>query len=471
LRERALILVLAVFILLPQLRVQAGGWAGTHYGWPTIGEGDEPHYLILVNSVIRDGDLDLRNNYDSAQAGSDQAGRQYAGQELDRHVTYWEGNQRGVGVDPSHPEGPQRPAHSPGIAFLLAPFLYPFRNTQAVEHLACFCAGLATVVAMLCFVGLARHFTADSRKVALVAVATFLGTPVWFYSRSFFNEPFILMTAVAAYYWALRRDSFLIAGAFIALGMLMKPPLALLCVPLALLCLRKPRWSARAWCLTRLGVLPVAAVGVTLGLNLHLYGSIVHGPYPFYWGNPLRGAIGILLSERHGLFFWSPVAFAAAVGWPSFWKQRKLEAGVVGGAFLVFFLLVSCWKFWNGGWCFGPRLLVPGIPFLCLGLLGVPELKWVRRIGISLAVAGVLAACGLWVREKPDLAIFVLCLGLLALPFARPRWSNVRAGVLGALVFSCVVEVGLLRSYWAVQDRLATPARLWMSLRGQDPPP
>src|SRR5258706_1029740 len=45
--------VLAVYVaLLP--------WTGQV--WPRTG--DEPHYLVAADSLVRDGDFDLRNNYD-----------------------------------------------------------------------------------------------------------------------------------------------------------------------------------------------------------------------------------------------------------------------------------------------------------------------------------------------------------------------------------------------------------------------
>jgi hypothetical protein len=51
--------------------------------WPRIHSGDEPHYLIILNSLIRDGDMDLANNYASVHAGGTDAGLSFAGQALD----------------------------------------------------------------------------------------------------------------------------------------------------------------------------------------------------------------------------------------------------------------------------------------------------------------------------------------------------------------------------------------------------
>ena len=47
-------------------------------GLPGVRSGDEPHYLVLIHSVISDGDFDLANNYRDMHRGGPQAGRVFA---------------------------------------------------------------------------------------------------------------------------------------------------------------------------------------------------------------------------------------------------------------------------------------------------------------------------------------------------------------------------------------------------------
>src|SRR5262249_30427843 len=146
-------IVLIGLLLLPHCF--AGPLAGTkkwHLGLPRIISGDEPHYLVLINSLIEDGDLDLRNNYSSALKGSFQAGETWAGFPLDHHTVWYQRDQRREwrdiynsdqrwqmneksetlpplksGIAPIDENHPEYSLHGPGLAFLLAPFLYPFR--------------------------------------------------------------------------------------------------------------------------------------------------------------------------------------------------------------------------------------------------------------------------------------------------------------------------------------------------------
>ena len=53
---------------------------------PAVWSGDEPHYLITISSILRDGDLSLGNNYDSVRSGSGDAGLTLKGTNLDHHT-------------------------------------------------------------------------------------------------------------------------------------------------------------------------------------------------------------------------------------------------------------------------------------------------------------------------------------------------------------------------------------------------
>jgi hypothetical protein len=82
--------------------------AGTLFlvsGGPTFG-GDEPHYLLISHSLLRDGDFDLANNYED---------RDYAG------FMMFEGK-TAAHVVPGAKPGSRYSFHSPGVAFLMFPF-------------------------------------------------------------------------------------------------------------------------------------------------------------------------------------------------------------------------------------------------------------------------------------------------------------------------------------------------------------
>jgi hypothetical protein len=83
--ERTFLVVLAVALALP-LAFSRGKHDEPVVGLPTITSGDEPHYLVMLHSLLNDGDLDVSNNYDAARRGSIDVGALRAGAPLDHQV-------------------------------------------------------------------------------------------------------------------------------------------------------------------------------------------------------------------------------------------------------------------------------------------------------------------------------------------------------------------------------------------------
>src|SRR5260370_41395861 len=107
---------LTTLIVLPQFYQPS---KAVQWSFPIVAHGDEPHYLVLLNSLIFDGDFDLRNNYLSVHEGSIQAVLAYACSWSDPPHTYWICDHGPVLRGFLHfkvlqvPEGGRRPPHPP----------------------------------------------------------------------------------------------------------------------------------------------------------------------------------------------------------------------------------------------------------------------------------------------------------------------------------------------------------------------
>ena len=55
-------------------------------GHPGAHSGDEPHYLLVINSLLFDGDLALHDDYARAYRGGLEAGATYRGETLSHHT-------------------------------------------------------------------------------------------------------------------------------------------------------------------------------------------------------------------------------------------------------------------------------------------------------------------------------------------------------------------------------------------------
>ena len=114
---------------------------------------------------------------------------------------------------------------------------------------------------------------------------------------------------------------------------------------------------------------------------------------------PSREAlIAILISPSRGLFFIMPVFMLSITGLYAMWKRNTLRSEAIAISVIgIGYILINAGFYgWHGGWTFGPRYLVPMLPFMAIGLVFSPwEYKWFYLLfGISLfqvipAVAGL----------------------------------------------------------------------------------
>ncbi len=360
---------------------------GPRFGMPYVKGGDEPHYLIVINSLLNDGDLDLKNNYDSACQGSFQAGKKFAGLPLERHVASnlngrrivseeiyenldkWKRDEKGhpvpvlkPGVPSDISSLPEYSVHPSGIAYLLAPFLWIAKGTPYLEPLALFLANLSVILSVFLFRGVISRYTKDAVLINLATFLVFIGTPIWAYGRTLFTEPFLIFFALGAYLLALEKNSGLWAGALIGLGMTIKTPFAVLAIPLFVFWLKRMEWSN----ILRFALGPILSAVFYLFLNFKMYGSPFHPPTPFIPYNPIFGSLGIWFSWNHGILTFVPVILPILFSWKKFLMEQGSEAYVWGGGFLSYFLVMACFIGWSGAWSFGPREMVPVIPFLMI---------------------------------------------------------------------------------------------------------
>jgi hypothetical protein len=352
---------------------------------PRVFAGDEPHYLIQINSLLNDGDLDLANNYAAVHMGGIEAGRNFSSVPLDHHVN-WYINGRYVhwsdayetrperwqmrdgapvptlrsGNSPVPPDGPEYSAHPPGLAFLLAPILFVFRGTIWVEPAALICSAIAVVLSIPFFRSLVTPYLANEHDFAVVAAVTYLGTPIWHYSRTLYVEPYLLLCTLAAFALHLRRGMHIAAGTAVAVGLLLKPSFGIIAVPIAASLILARKWKPLArFCLP--GAVALVMLGV---LNHNMYGSWDRLTMKWMSGNPIVGATGLLISPRHGLIPFAPAAVAVLAAWPGAWRLRCRESAILWSSIGLYFALLAPYLYWAGAFCYGPRYLVPILPLL-----------------------------------------------------------------------------------------------------------
>ncbi len=83
----------------------------------------------------------------------------------------------------------------------------------------------------------------------------------------------------------------------------------------------------------------------------------------------IEGIWGLLLSSGKGFFTYSPVLILFFPTISYFYKKFKAESIFINLMVLTAFIFYSKYWSWGGGWCWGPRYLLPLIPLMMLPIL------------------------------------------------------------------------------------------------------
>jgi hypothetical protein len=414
-------LVIAFHILIPHFFSYSGSPDPEHLGLARVNAGDEPHYLIILNSLLRDGDLELANNYEAAYQGLEHAGLRYSRRDLNHHSMWFEGHtvrhwsefydmstrrtpmRLKAGVKDPRPHS-ELPWNVPGLPLLLAPLLYPFRATTYMEPVALLLSAAAAFGSFILFRRIVSRYLEADWKVNALAYFMVLGTPLWHYGRALFPEAFLTMFLLGCL-WAYLERRFLLAGVFLALAIFIKPPIGLAGLPL----LAEMLFHRRIKSLIVFSIPLAVATGGFLTINTVVYGGLFHSPSDIYFRWPFRSLVNQMFSYR-GIIPFAPLCLLAALGWPVLWRQNRRESVLFLSCFAMWYCFVACLENWDGGYSYGPRYMVPIIPFLMMGLIGYlrdaprPRMLaffWVGGLSLIINALGAVPYWNYWQLYPP----------------------------------------------------------------------
>jgi hypothetical protein len=336
--------------------------------------GDEPHYLLMAQSLWREGDLDLRDNL------AREDWREYTPGPLGPHY------------GAPRKDGRPYPAHSPGLPVLLAPVYAIAGRPGTVVVLALAAAALVAVVRTL---ALRLDVTAAG---AWLAWAAMLGPPVFFYAFHVYTE---VLSALALY------AGLALAGALPWLHVKMIAGAAVDGLQAAARLRGRP-----------LGAFAVAAglmaVGYVAYLE-HVFGRPT--PLAIYGGAPSQmsgsapsALFGLLLDRSFGLLPHAPVFLLGLAGlrpmcrrWRETWPLLLAALAVVAP--------VLPWRMWWGGQSPAARFLVPLVPVLAVAAAlrvtesprGLSRWAWpLASIGLALALFATVRPGDLLLLNRGD---------------------------------------------------------------------
>lgn len=268
----------------------------------------------------------------------------------------------------------------------------------------------AFVTAAICLIFwlVLRTFGMLNGEAFLATIILGLSTPFWVYARDLFGEPVFSLCllgtfgALVAPWNAAWRIRIILGGVCSALGILARLtfiPIVLI-FGLYLIATGEDRREGFSRALLYWGFC-LPAVIVIAWLNYLRFGGITLTGYhtAFDKGFSIalaKGLIWNLFSPYRSIFLYAPPVVLALIGIRAFVRRFGAATAVMVAIVVYLFIVYSKWWAWHGGWCWGPRFLVPAIPLLLVaGFVGLKPFRgWLLGITIALSVAGLLVQLG-----------------------------------------------------------------------------
>jgi hypothetical protein len=356
-----------------------------------------------LNSVLWDGDVELGNNYARATLGHVDSGLHRAGQILDHHTylnsfigrVYQQEGLFGAFDDPKDYDALGRPRpkaqrlpeggvlldeyswHPSYPLFLLAPVMSLLPRT-AVEPVMILLISALSFFAALRFRELCTSFVPSALYADLAMLAVFIGTPALFYSRAFFPEAFFVILTVLACHGCFVRGSWLVPGLLLMIAAALKPPAALLAVPVLVVTASKDWRKA-------IGVFALVCLGTWFSFSeLRLFKGVLQQGTVVDAERLLdRSALAYmpwanLFHSRYGLLSYAPVLAVSVLGWVPLARRFPREAGALIAGIVLNYTFLCLIPFY--GSAYAGRYQVPFIPLIGVGFVGLWFYRqWLRR--------------------------------------------------------------------------------------------
>jgi hypothetical protein len=357
--------------------------------------GDEPHYLVIAESLRRDGDLAIDDNHERGD-----------------YLAFFRGGlapdylRRGV-------DNRIYSIHAPGLPVLLLPAYAAFGYAGVIAVLL---IGSAWGAALLW--RLVRDVTADAGAAWFAWAAAVLASPVLFHTFTVFPDGVAGIAALVgvrglAEIAGARHDrdpsapaswtTFVTSGTALAVLPWLHTRAAVMAAAFGLAIAATAIWRRTPWPrVAAFAVVPLLSAAGWFGYFLRVYGTLdPSAPYGGYtqtaWAHVPAGLAGLLLDAQFGVLGVAPV-FALALpglawmasggasadrGTAGSSSGRRVVALAIAAAFVGYAVASASYRMWWGGASAPARFLVPMLLPMALPI-GV---AWSRTRGV--AIGGV----------------------------------------------------------------------------------
>ncbi len=325
--------------------------------------GDEPHYLMSTHSIVNDGDLNLKNNYENEDYKKFYKGA------LKPHELKVEG-----GIYSYHPVL---------ISVLISPFYAAAGRAGAAGFMNLTSAFIAAFVFLFIY-----NIYGSRKNAAVISLICGFTLPVFMFSNQIGAESISAVLVLSALNILLfYREKYLLFLLSAALIPWAHPRNGILWAVLALMACYEFRHDIKK------AVFFIFSQGFSIVLlfafNLMVFNALIPRqtradiPVNEAFGVNINGILGLFLDCEFGLFIYTPVLlFCGAGAWFLYRDNRKIFYYIVL-LFVPYFILISSWKSWYGGGGSSPRFFMAVI-FVFFVMLAAVYRNIKSRININL---------------------------------------------------------------------------------------
>lgn len=407
--------------------------AAAHRSFELVG--DEPHYLVITQSLLHDFDLRIENNHRAGQFTS------YVRGELKPHYL-----RRGR-------DGQIYSIHAPGLPVLLAPAFAFFGHYGAIVFLALVCAAAGALVWTACAIVSERASAAWFGWAAVM-----LTVPFFFQAFAIYPEAAGAAAVMCGVFALLDRAAPVHRWFWYGAALAVLPWLhTRLSIPAGVLgaaiLLRLARRADRGRAIARFLAAPIVSAAAWFAYFQVVYGSL--SPASPYGGQTQSGAgnighglTGLLLDQQFGILPHAPVVIVALAGLLPLARRQTRLASEILCVILPYALVTSSYHMWWGGRSAPGRLLAAVILPLALPAAlmfdrarsAAARALMVLALAVSVAITAILLGPEggrLIFNPRDGFALWLEWIApLVDLPRAAP--SVLRDGPLAALVDAAI---------------------------------
>ena len=283
-----------------------------------------------------------------------------------------------------------------------------WRNTLSSEETFAFLfyGPLITAISSAILFSICRTYNFSIKIAITIAFLYGFTTIAWAYSSTAMNVVLVSMTILLSFYFyrkfvkdqnflslifcgfslgvsvLVRYDSFIIVGIILVflIGTILKNKSKLK----NLTCLLIPLFFCAI---------------IFMGINYIQFGTLLEYSFKTESGYGLGptlpihvGIFGLLFSPGAGLFIFSPILFTIFISFFDFYKKDKSSFFIFSAYFVSILVFFGSLETWHGFVSWGPRYLLPAIPFLMIPLAASIERRNNMSFRFLIVILGAIGA-------------------------------------------------------------------------------